>query len=261
VCYITDLTLALIAVGIDLEPNRVEDRLEQVLIQNCTLYGNVGGGIQFGLHKLADWGVKPLHETTITVRDCSIDGSGPVTLKNGHHKAAGVGPVSSYGFLLAAGGYASNPAGLKRLGARGLISILNCSVNNTLLQGALVEDKPVEGNLSIDIRDTIFDHVSHYMAALHNQPSKYVPPVQVTRATGIDTGGIRFHNCTVVDTHAKNRSFFSAGSSKAHCDRGKLTDVHGTFSVSSSYGCYVQLGAANVTNVSVVATKCIVVPQ
>ena len=30
--------------GIDLEPNRVDDRLQGVLIDNCTFDGNVGGG-------------------------------------------------------------------------------------------------------------------------------------------------------------------------------------------------------------------------
>ena len=251
--------------GIDLEPNRVEDRLEQIRIHNCTLNGNVGGGIQFGLHKLSEWGVPALHETTIDISYCTIDGSGPVTYKSGHHtvhRRRGIGPVSTYGFLLAAGGYAKNSAGLKRLGARGAISISNCSVKYTLLQGALVEDKPVEGNLSITFADVVFNKSCHYNSMLQNQLSKYAPPILVKRADGIDMGGqLRFRNCTVIDNHAKNRSFFATGASESHSNRGELTDVHGTFAVSSSYGCFVQLGSTSISNVSVVATQCNIEPS
>ena len=36
-----------------LQPNRVDDRLQNITVENCVLNGNVGGGVQFGLHKLA----------------------------------------------------------------------------------------------------------------------------------------------------------------------------------------------------------------
>jgi hypothetical protein len=123
--------------GIDMEPNRVEDRLERILIRNCTLVGNVGGGIMFGLHHMSDWGVTPLHPASITIEECTIDGSGRVTFHNGHHTFQGTGPVSGFGVLLSAGGYAPDPThpALQRLGARGKIIIRNTSVSNTLLQG------------------------------------------------------------------------------------------------------------------------------
>ena len=75
--------------GIDLEPNRVQDALVNVLIRNCSFVGNVGGGIQFGLHKLSDFGITPLRDTTIIIDSCSIDGTGIVTKKNGHRVSQG----------------------------------------------------------------------------------------------------------------------------------------------------------------------------
>jgi hypothetical protein len=245
--------------GIDLEPNRVDDRLEQILIRSCWVRGNVGGGIQFGLHKLAGWGIPPLHETTISVQNCTIDGSGPVTLHNGHHRVQGVGPVSGIGVLLSAGGYAPNVAGLQRLGARGWIDISNCSIHNTLLQGIKVAGKPVEGGLAVAFRNVAVSDSCHYNSMLRNQPSKYASPILVEREDGINTGSILFDHCTVLDQHEKNRSFFSTGMA-SHCNRGTLRDVHGTFTVRSSYGCYVKLGA-KISNVSVVATSCTVVQQ
>ena len=93
--------------------------------------------------------------------------------------------------------------------------ISDCRVNNTLLQGALIEGKPVEGNLSVTFSNVEFDHTCHYSALLHNQLSKRAPPIVVRRAEGINTGGqLRFDNCRVIDDHAKNRSLLRGIS---HC--------------------------------------------
>ena len=77
--------LVITVFGIDLEPNRVQDTLQNVRIENVSLIGNVGGGIQFGLHKLSNFGQPATSPTSITIRNCTVDGRGPILLKNGQH--------------------------------------------------------------------------------------------------------------------------------------------------------------------------------
>ena len=126
----------------DMEPNRVNDTLQHVRIENVSLVGNVGGGIMFGLHKLSDFGKPATAPTSIVIRNCTVDGRGPVLLQSGHHTvhySHGVGPVSQVGILVAAGGYATNSAGQARLGARGYVEIEDVSISNTSLEGVIIE--------------------------------------------------------------------------------------------------------------------------
>ena len=242
--------------GIDLEPNRVEDRLEAVLVHNCTFGGNVGGGIMMGLHKLAGFGQPPVHNTSITIRGCTIDGTGPVVRANGHQRTPGFGPVSQLGMLVSGGGYAANAAGQARLGATGCVIIEDVSVNNTLGQGLLVEGKPREGALQLTLDNVRFHATCHYDPGLRDRASKNLAPITVTRASGIVTGGIRFSRCVVEDD--RNRSFFSTGTSASHRNRGGLSDVQGSFVVTNpnSAGCTATLGNGTV-DVSINVTECV----
>jgi hypothetical protein len=241
--------------GIDLEPNRVEDRLEQIVIKNCSFLGNVGGGIAFALHKLADFGVPPIHETSISVSDCTVDGTGPVVRQEGHRSVPGLGPVTQVGLLVSGGAYAPNAAGLTRLGAMGYVSIVNVSVANTLEEGVRVEGKAKGSGLALTVCDIVLNTTAHYDAGLGNKASKDLNPISIIRAVGIDTGGaVRFERCSVADD--RQRDFFSTGSSESHRDRGGLADVHGNFTVINPFGCTVSLGTGAV-DVEVELIKCI----
>ena len=122
------------------------------------------------------------------------------------------------------------------------------------MQGILVEDKAVEGGLSLQFRGVSLVNASHYDPLIHNQASKHASPITLTRAKGIDNGGgVRFEACSVTDD--RNRSFFATGTSASHENRGGLTDVHGEFAVTNPFGCRVSLGPGAV-DVSVVATSC-----
>eukprot|EP01043_Picozoa_sp_COSAG02_P044166 COSAG02_NODE_3917_length_6047_cov_13.851261_2_plen_199_part_00 len=180
-------------------------------------------------------------------------GQGIVAQKNGHRRSVGPGPVSQLGLLVAAGSYAPDNAAQHRPGARGSITISNVRVKNTVLEGILIEDKAVEGNLDLVFRNVSIVNGSHYDPLIHNQASKFTSPIQLTRAKGIDNGGmVRFEACTVVDS--RNRSFFSTGSS-SHQTRGNLSDVRGTFNVTNPFGCFTSIGPAG-SDVQITATSC-----
>jgi hypothetical protein len=246
--------------GIDLEPNRVEDELQDVHITGCRFIGNVGGGIMMGLHKLSDYGVPPLHDTTITISDCHIDGTGIVTQHNGHHISRGLGPVSQLGILVSPGSRVPNAAGQARPGARGSVAFNNVHVENTSLQGILIESKSVEGGLSLVFRNVSLVNTSHYDPLISNRESKSSPPIMLTRELGMNNGGdLQFVDCALTDD--RNRSFFETGTSGSHQSRGNLSDVHGSFRVVNPFGCRVALGPiwdGADANVNVVATSCAV---
>ena len=153
---------------------------------------------------------------------------------------------------MSAGSYVPNNAGQHRPGARGSITISDVHVANTVLQGVLIEDKAVEGNLGVIFRNVSVVNGSHYDPLIHNQASKFASPIQLSRAKGMDNGGVRFEGCSVVDN--RNRSFFSTGST-SHQTRGNLSDVRGTFDVVNPYGCRAQTGPAS-SDVQIIATSC-----
>ena len=128
-------------------------------------------------------------------------------------------------------------------------------ITNTVLQGVLVEDKAVEGGLDLTFRHVSVVNGSHYDPLIHNQASKFLSPIELTRAKGIDNGGsVRFEDCSVADD--RNRSFFSTGS-KSHETRGNLSDVRGSFDVTNPFGCFASVGPISAeSDVQIIATSC-----
>ena len=125
--------------------------------------GNVGGGIQFGGSKLSGFGTPATTPTRIVVRNCTVDGRGPIVRRwpTSHNRTHEVGAASRNGVLLSAGGYARNPAGEARLGAYGMIAFDNVVIKNTALEGILIEKKPKAGNLALRFTDVRLSQTAH----------------------------------------------------------------------------------------------------
>ena len=71
------------------------------------------------------------------------------------------------GFLVSGGSYAPNAAGLQRHGAKGSITISNCEVRDTVMQGALVEGKSVDSQLELLFNNVSFVNTSHYDPSIY----------------------------------------------------------------------------------------------
>ncbi len=102
--------------GIDLEPNRAEEKLVNVVVRGCTMANNYGAGILVYL--------KPMKKTTepvsILFENCHV--------RSGRDQGIAVGAVGDDG-------------------PGGLIEFRNCTVENTRRGGAFVYDKSAEGAL------------------------------------------------------------------------------------------------------------------
>eukprot|EP01051_Picozoa_sp_SAG22_P012761 SAG22_NODE_1356_length_4631_cov_2.105693_9_plen_134_part_00 len=131
---------------------------------------------------------------------------------------------------------------------------MNTVVQNTVLQGLLIEDKAVEGRLALSFTNVSWVNASHYVPGIGNHASKSAPPLELVRSVGIENGGdVRFERCAIADD--RNRSFFATGSSSSHQQRGQLAGLWGRFAVTNRYGCRVALGPAG-PDVSMLATSC-----
>ncbi len=102
--------------GIDLEPNRAEEKLVNVVVRNCAMANNAGAGILVYL--------KPMKKTTepvsILFENCHV--------RSGKDQGIAVGAVGDDG-------------------PGGLIEFRNCTVENTRRGGTFVYDKSAEGAL------------------------------------------------------------------------------------------------------------------
>ena len=88
--------------------------------------------------------------------------------------------------MVSGGSYAPNAAGLQRHGAKGSITISNCEVRDTVMQGALVEGKSVDSQLELLFNNVSFVNTSHYDPSIYpkDQSSKYLSPIEVTLGFG-----------------------------------------------------------------------------
>ncbi len=150
--------------GIDLEPNRENEKLVNVTVRNCTMFGNHGAGILVYL--------KPMRSTSdplsILFEDCHV--------RSGRDQGIGVGAIGDDG----PGGY---------------IEFRNCTVENTRNGGAFVYDK------SATAAELRFVNCKWYnVATVH----KKAAPLLITLMRESITkkqGGILFDDCVVFDLH------------------------------------------------------------
>lgn len=173
--------------GIDLEPNRENEKLVNVIVRNCTLFGNGGAGILVYL--------KPMRATTepvsILFENCHV--------RSGQDQGIAIGAIGDDG-----------PAGL--------IEFRNCTVENTRKGGAFIYDKSASA-AEVRFVNCKWRHV----ATTH----KKAAPLLVTLMRDSITkkhGGIFFKNCVVHDT--LDRPVLKAeedkGEKGAHHIRGTL---------------------------------------
>jgi polygalacturonase len=149
--------------GIDLEPNRENEKLVNVVVRNCTMAGNNGSGILVYL--------KPMRAATepvsILFENCHV--------RSGRDQGIAVGAVGDDG-----------PAGL--------IEFRNCTVENTRNGGAFVYDK------SATAAEVRFVNCKWRNVAVKH---KKATPLLITLMRDSITkkhGGIFFENCVVYDT-------------------------------------------------------------
>ncbi len=150
--------------GIDLEPNRENEKLINVIVRNCTFWGNSGAGILVYL--------KPLRRSSdpisVLFENCHV--------RNGLDQGIGVGALGDDG----PGGY---------------IEFRNCTVENTRNGGAFIYDK------SATAAEVRFVNCKwRNTARVHKQASPLLITLMRESITATH-GGITFDNCIVFDTY------------------------------------------------------------
>jgi hypothetical protein len=160
------------AAGLDLEPNRANERLKDVMIRRCVSEDNEGWGFLLNLAKLDD-----PKETPISIRyeECQVRGI----------KAYGVGIT---------GVLPSSP--------KGQIAFTNCRIDDTGKAGLYLFGKSADG-ARLHFEDCAFSNVANEtLGSGGRTPSINAPIILLPRRPALVpiSGGIAFQNCRIVET-------------------------------------------------------------
>ncbi len=156
--------------GIDLEPNKPEEKLENCIIKNCRFENNRGAGIAFWLGPL-NAGSSPI---SVTFENCRV--------------------TSDRGDGIFIGGIQDN-------GPEGTIRFKNCIVEDVDGYGLLLSGK------SSDRAYVSFNGCVFRRTARHDLFTKPISIAVRSNAAVKRQGGVEFNNCRVEDD--KDRPFFS----------------------------------------------------
>ncbi|OQB33064.1 MAG: hypothetical protein BWY09_02795 [Candidatus Hydrogenedentes bacterium ADurb.Bin179] len=173
--------------GIDLEPNRENEKLVNVIVRDCTLFGNSGAGILVYLKPLR----RSSEPVSILFENCHV--------RNGRDQGIGVGALGDDG----PGGY---------------VEFRNCTVENTRNGGAFIYDK------SASAAEVRFVNCKwRNTAPFHKKASPLL--ITLMRESITTThGGIVFENCVVYDSIDRPvlKTEEDQGNKGAHAIRGLI---------------------------------------
>jgi len=173
--------------GIDLEPNRENEKLVNVIVRDCTLFGNSGAGILVYLKPLR----RSSEPVSILFENCHV--------RNGRDQGIGVGALGDDG----PGGY---------------VEFRNCTVENMRNGGAFIYDK------SASAAEVRFVNCKwRNTAPFHKKASPLL--ITLMRESITTThGGIVFENCVVYDSIDRPvlKTEEDQGNKGAHAIRGLI---------------------------------------
>jgi parallel beta-helix repeat protein len=197
------------AAGIDLEPNRADERLENVVIRRCTSQDNQGWGYLISIPKLDDPNGAPI---SVRFEDCRVNGT----------KGFGLGIVGA------------TPA------SKGKIVFADCGISNTGRAGFLFFCKGAAG-VPVLLQNCTFRNVATNPPGQGPNPEMAAAPlVLYPRYPKIVpvSGGIAFDHCTIEDD--RDRPVLLWADKDKHLP---VANISGTITVKDSAQPTVDLGS------------------
>ncbi|MHB9027211.1 MAG: right-handed parallel beta-helix repeat-containing protein [Candidatus Latescibacterota bacterium] len=218
-CILSNTSGTSPAAGIDLEPNLPVQRLSNIVVRDCVMSGNEGGGMHHYLGNLSD----DSGDVSILYERCRVTGA----------KGAGI----IFG-------------GVRDNGPGGMIEFRDCTVENTADAGAWIFDKSAKGvrvrfvrctwkNVAANI--TKADEYKSFMPGTFmgewGSPAPLWIFVGVVPNLTREPGGIDFVDCVLTD--AINRPVVSFASKAPGVP---VRDVTGTVRINSPYPPRMEMG-------------------
>ena len=191
------------ASGVDIEPDKSDQRIKNTVFSGCRFIDNVGDGIEVFLAHTTD----DSEDVTLRFEDCYISSQHGTGIRV--TKIADKGPGGS-------------------------IEFENCTVENTVGYGIKVQEKSVKG-----ARVTFTDCKVIHAATDREFGGEWSPiSLSLPTPTIVQTmGGIDFINCFVEDTYDRPAVAFVQPESDL-----PLQDITGTVTVLNPHGVRVDLG-------------------
>ena len=218
-CILSNTSGTSPAAGIDMEPNLPVQRLSNIVVRNCLMSGNDGGGMHHYLGNLTD----KSGNVSILYERCRVTGAG------------GAGVIFG---------------GVRDNGPEGVVEFRDCIVENTADSGAWIFDKSSNGvrvrfvrcawnNVAANIVKA--DEYTRFTPGVFMGESCVPAPlwffIGVVPGLTRELGGIEFIDCALTDTVDRPVIAFASKDSGA-----SVRDVAGSVRINSPYPPRMELG-------------------